>query len=330
MVAKNKQKIRFLFYSLFVFIVLPSCVFHDSQKDRLEDFLRTAKRLSEKGLLKKSLAKLKQAKKGSPANPEINLYMGSLYIKLEDYKKAKRFLKLSNKKIKNNYDVYFLLGEAFRGLDNYAEAIFYYRKAKEIKPRKTANLKALAWSYYKIRYYKQSLKILKPLMKKRFVDEQVYIIMARVYCKLKLFKRALSVLNKGKLISDEKYKPYFLSIQGDVYFGFGKINKAKKLYKEALKIQPLLSGALLGLGRCLFEEGKEKQAVVHMEQARRLKPKMAEIYFLLARSYEGLNIKKSLRYYYEFKKLAHADPEFLGILHDVKKKISLLEKETTL
>ena len=67
-----------------------------------------------------------------------------------------------------------------------------------------------------------------------------------------------------------------------------------------------------------------------MEQARRLKPKLTEIYLLLARSYELVDKKKSLNYYLKFKKMATNDPDFLEFKKEVKKKIKKLRKKKSL
>ena len=71
----------------------------------------------------------------------------------------------------------------------------------------------------------------------------------------------------------------------------------------------------------------QNKALVYMEQARRLKPKMAKIYLLLARSYELVDKKKSINYYLRFKKMARTDPDFLNIVQDVQRKISELKKD---
>ena len=73
------------------------------------------------------------------------------------------------------------------------------------------NLKALAWSYYKIRYYKEAVKVLTFVKAKDPLDQQTYIIRARILSKLKRYRKAISTLNKGLKISSRKYKPYFSS-----------------------------------------------------------------------------------------------------------------------
>ena len=249
----------------------------------------------------------------SPEHIELNLHLALNFLKLQKYKDARKHLLAVQEKSKDMFEFNFLLAEAYRGLDDYAESIFFYRKAQEIKPDDLQNLKALAWCYYKIRYYKEAIKILSFVKEKDPLDQQAYIIRARILAKLKRYRKAISVLNKGLKVSSRKYKPYFLSIKGDVYFSLSQIKKAKKLYQKALKENPLISGALLGLGRCLFDEGQLKKSLVYMEQARRLKPKLTEIYLLLARSYELVDKKKSLNYYLKFKKMATNDPDFLSL-----------------
>ena len=319
-----------LYIVLINFFYLHSCQIPSAHEKKFNKYFVKAKKKSQKGLLRESLFFFKQAHGLYPEHVNLNLYMASNYLKLQKYKSARKHLLVIEEKAKDMFEFNFLLGEAYRGLDDYAESIFFYRKAQNINPDEMQNLKALAWSYYKIRYYKEAIKVLIFVKEKDPSDQQAYIIQARILSKLKRYRKAISTLNKGLKISSRKDKPYFLSIKGDIYFSLGQIKKAKKFYQIALKSNPLISGALLGLGRCLFDEGEVKKALVYMEQARRLKPNLIEIYLLLARSYELVNKKKSLSYYIKFKKMAMNDPDFLEFNNEVNKKIKNLKKQMTL
>ena len=181
--------------------------------------------------MRESIIFFKKAHSLSPKHIELNLHLASNFLKLQKYKDARKHLLAVQEKAKDMFEFNFLLAEAYRGLDGYAEAIFF-RKAQEIKPGDLQNLKALAWCYYKIRYYKEALKVLSFVKEKDPVDQQAYIIRARILAKLKRYRKAISVLNKGLKVSSRKYKPYFLSIKGDVYFS-SQIKKAKKLYQKS-------------------------------------------------------------------------------------------------
>jgi len=56
-------------------------------------------------------------------------------------------------------------------------------------------------------------------------------------------------------------------------------------YREALRIQPDLVNALVGMGRTYLTLNQGRQALPHLERAVRQAPRAPEIHFLLAEAY---------------------------------------------
>ena len=84
--------------------------------------------------------------------------LGIVQVKLGDYEKAIENLKFSLLKYPNNYQNNFYLGEAQRALGDFDNAIYSYKSALNVRPRDFNATKALAWSYYKIKYLSAALK----------------------------------------------------------------------------------------------------------------------------------------------------------------------------
>jgi len=252
--------------------------------------------------------------------------LGMVAVKMGDYATATEHLEEAMVRYADNFDANFYLAEAYRGLEKYAEAIFRYQTALRISEDEPKALKALSWSYYKIRYYSEALATAKKLQQVAPKDEQGAIIVARTFLKLGRAEDALAALRAARSATTAVSKPFFNSVEGDVLSAMGRLKEAEVIYRAALKEEPLLAGALLGLGRCLHEQGEIKQAIMVMERAARVRPSHAEIFYSLGKVYEEVDRRKALRHYEQFRKLAATDPEFIAQIGEVRKRMSLLKK----
>jgi tetratricopeptide (TPR) repeat protein len=288
----------------------------------------TGNQYAKDGLLREAAESYKKALAKTPKNQTANRNLGMVLVKMGDYKAASRHLEKAMKRYDKDFDANFYLGEAYRAQDKYAEAIFRYKKALKIKADDSRALKPLAWSYFKIRYYSEAMAVARTLQKKAPEDDQTGIIVARTLLKLKRAKEALATLMAAKKNIEISSRPYYNSVEGDVYYELGRQSEAEKAYREALKEQPLLAGALLGLGRSLLSQGHTKQAISYMERAVRIRPRLTEAHYLLGKAFEGSDKRKALRYYALFRRQAAAYPEFIGMLNDVKTRMSFLQVPT--
>lgn len=276
------------------------------------------------GLLREASESYKKALAQKPNNATAQRNLGMVLVKMGDYKGAVRHLEKAMSRYEKDFDANFYLGEAYRAQDKYAEAIFRYKKSLKIKDGDPRALKPLAWSYFKIRYYSESLVIARQLQKVAPEDDQTGIILSRTLLKLKRPQESLAVLKGAKKSIQKSSRAFYNSVEGDIQYEMNHTDEASAAYREALKDQPLLAGALLGLGRCMLDQGKQKQAITYMERAVRIRPRLTEAHYLLGKAYEKTDREKSLRYYQFFRKQAASDPEFIGYLNDVKSKISEL------
>lgn len=288
------------------------------------NYVVTGNQYAKDGLLREAAESYKKALVSNSNNYTANRNLGMVLVKIGDYKNAIKYLEKSLGKYENDFDANFYLGEAYRAIDNYAEAIFRYKRALQIKPNIARAEKPLAWSYFKIRYYSEALAISKALLKSTPDDDQVAIIVSRTLLKLKRPKESLAVLKNAKPKVNRAAKPFFASLEGDIYYDLKNPEQAIKAYKAALKDQPLLAGALLGLGKVMMEQGQTKVSISYMERAVRIRPRLTEGHYLLGKAYETLDPQKSMRYYQIFRKQASADPEFIAMLSEVKSKMASL------
>jgi tetratricopeptide (TPR) repeat protein len=282
------------------------------------------------GLLREAVDTYKKAINKDPKNLVARRNLGIVLLKAGDAKGAITNLEASMQNFEDNFESNFFLAEAYRAEDKYAEAIYRYKRALKITPDDSRALKSLAWSYFKIRFYSEAINIANKLQRKSPGDEQALMILARTQLKLKRENEALATLKRGLQRATAMSRPYFESVTAEVYAAQGKQQEALDMWRQALKNQPMLAGALLGAGRALLEAGQEKQALDYLERAVRIKPKMSEGHYWLARSLENSNPERALKYFNFFKKNAAADPEFVELVQDAKKRSASLQGRSKL
>ena len=279
------------------------------------------------GLYREALSEYRLVLRENKKHPVANKMVGIILVKTGDYKNAIRRLERASKLLTEDFDINFYLGEAYRTQDRYGDAIFRYKLALNNKPKSVNTLKALSWSYYKIRYYKASLDTASKLVKMKPKDVQANIILARVLNKLNKSQKALSILRRSAQKSDKDQRPYLLSVMGDVLYSMGQLETAANTYKNALKEQPLLAGALLGLAKITLERDQRVDlAVSLLERAGRIRPNLVEVFFYLGKAHQENKPKLSKKYLRKFRKLANGDPEYGKQISEAKEIIKGLRK----
>ncbi len=272
------------------------------------------------GLYREAIDHYKKALRIDRGDLESHRMMGIVYVKIGRYRLAIRHLEFIIDDIRSDYDANYYLAEAYRTQDRYADAIFRYKMALSADNNNKLALKALAWSYYKIRYYRAALSTIDKLEKTNSNDVQVAIIMARVLNKMGYHKKALNRARQQLLAATSSQKPYLKSVIGDIYLSFGDKEKAEASFREALKDQPLLAGALLGLAKILLEKGDRVDiAISYLERAMRIKPGLVEALYYLGKAFEKSNPESSKNYFQKFSRLASGDPEYSHLVFEAKK-----------
>lgn len=297
-----------------------SCQSLQTLQNKETSALSTGHQYARDGLFREAIGAYKKAERIEPRNLLIQKNLGIIYVKTGDYAKAIINLEKALRRYGNNFATNYYLGEAYRAKEKFGQAIYRYNRALELKPNNLKALKALAWSYYKVRFYAEALRTAQRVNRISDTDHQGIIIASRTLLKLGRHNKALALLSRAKARTKEGDLPYLLSVEGDIFFQAGQIEKAEATYREALKEQPLLAGALLGLAKCLLNsEGQMPQAIRYLERAVRIKPGLKEGLYMLGKHYERTNPKKSQSYYRRFKKYAATDPEFQQELNSIRK-----------
>ena len=162
--------------------------------------------------------------------------LGTLFIALGKYQKAKdcyeRVIKISP----NNADIHNNLGSAFKKLHEYEKAINSYKKAIQINPGYASVYHNLGIVYQVLNEHQKAIGYFKKAIE---IDPRH----ASYY-----FNIAFSFDNLGDKKSAENYYQNVIEIDenyieaynnlGNVFSSIGELKKAKDYYKKAIKINP--------------------------------------------------------------------------------------------
>ena len=155
-------------------------------------------------------------------------------------------------------------------------------------------------------------------------DYNAAIILARIYLKEKNHQKSLDIIRTYGESANKNSLPYFQGIEGDVYLEQGKAKSAASLYFRALRSNPLLPGALIGLGKIFLKNGQNKKAILYLRRAERLQPRRPQVHLLLGEAFETTDVKKSLKHYQAYRRLARKKPVSPQQIALVKDKIKSL------
>jgi tetratricopeptide (TPR) repeat protein len=285
--------------------------------------------LAKDGLLREAAISYRKALRLKSNNPSARRNLGIVQIKLKEYKAAVNNLEKVISKFEGDFESNYWLAEGYRSIDRNADAIYRYKKALEIRSDDMRAKKALAWTYYRVRYYSETLALAKSIVVKYPADLQAVLILARTLIKINNSKEALALIEKSRVHANEMNLPYLQSVEGDAYYAENRCTDAIKVYREALKTQPLLPGPLLGLGQCQLAIGKFTEGIGYLERAVKIKPEFTEAVYTLAKAYEQQKDRRSTGMYKKFRKLAAKDPEFLERLAEINQKLDDMRGKKT-
>jgi len=309
---------------LFIFMLTFACVIGPVQ----DPLFSVAANYANEGLLRESIGVYYRILSKKPNSKIAQRNLGILLFNIGKHKKSIKFLKKSIKSFKNDFDSHFFLAENYRAKKMHGDAIYFYRKSLEIRPKNPRVLKLLSWSYYEIKYYKKAFKIIKLLYSLNKKDPQIPIILCRILLKTKRLKLAKKVINRAlkKLsVEDLLVRPFYLSIKGEIELILGKPIFAEKYFREALNIEPFMASALLGLGKIYQKFGKKKKAITYLNRALRVRPQTIEAHALLGELFEKKDVRKSVYHWLSYYRLAKDNPEYLHRIESVRKQIALLK-----
>lgn len=296
---------------------LSSCQTAAPKKKRLsqEDYLRKGKKQFKRKNWQKAHSYFTKAGRIAPPSRSLLKYLGVTRYYLGDYQNSVEALKKIAVKATADFEVHFFMAEAQRKRGEFAEAVYFYKKALEFDSSSLTALRGLAWSYFQIKYYKGALAIADRLSKTKPSDVPTLLLIARIYNKVGYLGKSENAVKTAEYYAQESNKAYVYSQKAQLLFHLGKIAEAKKLLKKALHLEPLLESALLTMGKCLLVEGKNiDNGLTYLKRAVRLNDAQIEGLYLLSQNKELLPKQEARDYTARFYAQAKYDPEYFHLV----------------
>lgn len=297
--------------------VLQGCTTAPKKKPRLsqEDYVRKGKKQFNRKNWQKAHRYFAKAGRLAPPSRSLLKYLGVTRYHLGDYQNSVEALKKISVKSPADFEVHFYMAESQRKRGEFAEAVYSYKKALEFDEGNLKALRGLAWSYFRIKYYKGALRIADKLAKTKPNDVPTLLLIARIYNKVGYLGKSEHAVKTAEYYAQESNKAYVYSLKAQLLFHLGKIKGAKALLKKALHLEPLLESALLTMGKCLLVEGKEpEKAMVYLKRAVRLNDAQVEGLYLLSQNRKLLSKKEAKDYTKKFYARAKHDPEYFHLV----------------
>ena len=285
-----------------------------------------------------SIARYEEALHAVPDSTPARRNLGIVLVKVGSYKRARDTLASVTKSYPTDIEVFYFLGEANRGLQDYTAAAGAYQRALRLDSGDIRAQKALAWTWHKTGQQDRALMLMQPLLKASPGDLQVRLIVAAAYNKKKRYKeaaQALEVVEKAGFkiqsrdkISGDSERALLMTALADANYGLENFSKAALLYGEVLKTRPFLAPALVGSAKCDIRTSQNQRAVTKLERAVKADPDAADSHYLIARLYEKLDATKALFYHKRFQLLAKDKPDFAEAFQVSRQIAARLDRKT--
>jgi len=258
-----------------------------------------------------------KALKAVPSSQQVRRKLAIASLKTGDCQRAAHILSSLDSGAGHDVERLYFWGESLRCLENYNLAVEKYKSALGLSPQDMRLIKALAWTYLKIKNVSKTLEILGPYEKNPKKDPQIHLIFATAYNEKKQFDKTVQILRpyehrqfqairKNDPPIGEAERILLMHTLAESYRGLRQCGQAEKLYQRILKTRPFFAPSLTGSAECDLQQSRQEHvAIKKLEQAVKADPYSARPYFLLEKIYDKKEDKsKSLFYKEKFLKIS--------------------------
>lgn len=272
----------------------------------------------------------------APSNSSAKRNLGIVLVKMGDYKRAIKTLTAVQNDYKDDVEVFYFMGEAARGSNDFKGALSHYSKAAKINPQDLRVQKAISWCFFRTGTLDKALNLVQRLQRSNPDDLQIKLIFASVLNKQKKYEEVQALLSnveranfnvqsKDKVSADTE-RTLLMNALAESYVGSDNCVKADALYGEILKSRPFLSAALIGAAKCDLKAKQKPRATARLERAIKADPDAEEAYFLLGQLFETSDKSKATYFYRRFLLLAKDNPQFISESRITRSNLVNLEK----
>ena len=325
--------------SLFTLLIALSqgCTSISSKTPNSLSYILSGNKFAEKGEYAKSADQYKNALKEEPYSSTAKRNLGLVYVKMNKFKEAANLLSEVSSAYPKDPELFYFLGEAYRGLSLEQKAIVNYRQSLSLAPNDSRTIKSLSWVYLKTGEINEAEKLIKKNYEKNPLDLQLLLIMSSIDVKKGRYSKAIKEMKEFeksdfKIISRDKTtaeteKILLLNVLGNAYLGINDCVKAQKIFDLVLQSRPFLASTLTDSAKCDLKSNNLSQAMGKLEKAYSAEPDYPESLFLLGKIYTQYDPKKAVFYYKRFLELSSENQSFINEFKQAQASINSLESK---
>lgn len=313
----NKNSFQIIIFVV-ITIILSACSSTLSDHDIMMTYIMQGNKAAEMGKFELAKKEYDLALKVAPNSTTAKRNLGIVLVKLGSFKESVEYLKEILPSYQKDPEVFYFLGESYRGLSLYSDALNAYTTGLNFSPKDERMLKSKAWVFLQQNKPLESRNLIENAYKKDPNDIQLMLIMSKIYVLMRDYNKTLKILknfeeSNYKLKSPNKElaeteKILLLDILGEAYFGLNNCNKSQKIYDIILSLRPFLASALMKSAKCDIKLNRIPLAEAKLEKAQASEPDNPDVLFWLGQVYALSDQKKSAFYYQRFLDRSLNDP----------------------
>lgn len=198
--------------------------------------------------------------------------MGDAYIRLRKYKEAIEVLEKVNELAKPEDVIFEAIGHCYDRLKNFAQARFYYRKASHLRQDDSKLFYKIACTYFNEGQWESCIKQLDTAMKIHRLQPEYNLLMGECKMQLGAFKDSVQYFSNVVRVRPRNasgWESLIRCLYKAEYF-----DEAAEQTEAALKVtngKPLF---IFYKASVLLALGKAKEAILQLEEAMKLSPKL--------------------------------------------------------
>ena len=206
--------------------------------------------------------------------------MGDAYIRLRKYKEAIEALEKVTELSKPEVVIYEALGHCYDRLKNYAQARFYYRKASHLNQEDGKLFYKIACTYFNEEQYEACVKQLDNALKLQRLQPEYNLLMGECKLELGLIKDAVQYFTNVVRIRPKNVAGWEALIRCLLQSGLEE--EALQQIDAALKLTGNKPLFIFYKAAIFLEMGKTKEAVLQLETAMSVAPKLLKKFIELS------------------------------------------------
>ncbi|MBC3847234.1 tetratricopeptide repeat protein [Winogradskyella echinorum] len=263
-----------------------------------------------------------------PTNEEIFIQKANVLSKQDEHKKAIDTLLIAiemSSTPENDADLYALVGMEYLFLDQFDNAIIYFKKCLETDTTDYSALHNVIYCYDFLNKNEEAIEYLNTFLDKNPYCEVAWHQLGRQYFTIKEYGKANAAFDFA-IISDDTFVGAYIE-KGKVLEKLEKYEEAIENYKITLALEDPTSFALLRMGFCYDKLGQEDLAIQFLKKTIDEDPLLDRGWIAITKFYiKRFNYQKALYYINKAVTIDGDNVVYWKLYAKVNKRLNFLEE----